>query len=383
MLAAVGSVLVDLSGTVAGPSGGGVEVAAFKDRDGTSYGLLQESGQVARQLVAVCPANQEYLIHSVGPNGIGGAIHVTGVALLLALDTERLFIEAPGTFLASGPECSTVGGGKHTMDSCFFLPFAGCEPTVEQLKGGVHATAVMVAGGEGGKAWRFNTDAAVVFSSHDALIKVRANAPQRFQARLSGSPLQPSKHYYWWRAQPPPNDPTNPNRANRPNRLRRTLSGPPPSRGCISIHVRHGDKGIEAEVFDNARYDKVAAGLRALDPVRFSDRVFVSTEDPDTVEYFANQTGGRWRASFTAGVPRKPDRSRTNLQYMAEIGYYEEMLNSLLNLELALECWGFVGSIYSNWVRLIDELRSTLRCKADAVFADIRYANPHEMDTNW
>ncbi len=37
--------------------------------------------------------------------------------------------------------------------------------------------------------------------------------------------------------------------------------------------------------------------------------------------------------------------------YMAEIGYYEEVLNGLHNLHLALHCDGFVGSIYSNWVR--------------------------------
>lgn len=39
--------------------------------------------------------------------------------------------------------------------------------------------------------------------------------------------------------------------------------------------------------------------------------------------------------------------------YMAEIGYYEEVLNGLHNLHLALHCDGFVGSIYSNWVRWV------------------------------
>lgn len=50
-------------------------------------------------------------------------------------------------------------------------------------------------------------------------------------------------------------------------------------------------------------------------------------------------------------VSHKPLRTKANLAYMAEIGYYEEVLNAMTNLDLALECDGFVGSIYSNWVR--------------------------------
>lgn len=66
-------------------------------------------------------------------------------------------------------------------------------------------------------------------------------------------------------------------------------------------------------------YDAKAAALHALDPARFTERLFVSTEDPDTVDYFdkaaaaGNSTeGGRsgvpWRAAYVKGVPRKPDR---------------------------------------------------------------------------
>ncbi len=36
-----------------------------------------------------------------------------------------------------------------------------------------------------------------------------------------------------------------------PHPCRRTLYGPAPGPGCISIHVRHGDKGVESEVFEN------------------------------------------------------------------------------------------------------------------------------------
>jgi hypothetical protein len=44
-------------------------------------------------------------------------------------------------------------------------------------------------------------------------------------------------------------------------------------------------------------------------------------------------------------------RSIPNAEYMRQHGYAEEMLNGLLNLDLALECDGFVSSIASNWAR--------------------------------
>lgn len=60
---------------------------------------------------------------------------------------------------------------------------------------------------------------------------------------------------------------------------------------------------------------------------------------------------------------------------MAENGISDEVLDGLLNLDLAMQCDGFVASFYSNWSRLIEELRSTLRCKASAVYVDVEFTN--------
>ncbi|GIL89204.1 hypothetical protein Vretimale_18609 [Volvox reticuliferus] len=314
----------------------------------------------------------KYLIYSVGPNGIGAVFHVTGVALHLALDVGRVFVEAPTTFLTHSPQCK----GKPTLDSCYFLPFGGCKPTKAQMDNAVSLSYRDVKEGA-------VIDAPVVIASHELLVRFRAEAPKRFLSRLQTTAMDPKKYYYWWRAQ----SVTYMLRL-RPEvlqdleqRRKRFLSGPTPAPGCISVHVRHGDKGVEATVFEDRVYDETAAQVRALDPSYFLNQLFVSTEDPETIDYFVNKT--KWSTGYTSGVPRKPDRHKANLAYMADIGYYEEMLNSLLNLDLALECWAFVGSIYSNWVRLIDELRATIRCKANAVFADVHYKNPHQMDVNW
>lgn len=57
------------------------------------------------------------------------------------------------------------------------------------------------------------------------------------------------------------------------------------------------------------------------------------------------------------------------------------MLNSLLHLDLALQCDSFVGTLSSNWCRLIDELRSTVRCKAHVPYLDAQQDSlPYDVD---
>ena len=101
--------------------------------------------------------------------------------------------------------------------------------------------------------------------------------------------------------------------------------------------------------------------------------VFLSTEDPGAVAYF--QQLSEWNTSYT-NVPRKPNTHKSTPEYAREIGPATEMLNSLISLDLALQCEGWVGTLSSNWCRLIDELRSTVRCKADRLYVDAQQVNP-------
>lgn len=68
------------------------------------------------------------------------------------------------------------------------------------------------------------------------------------------------------------------------------------------------------------------------------------------------------------------NRQEAFLPYSSYINNYdtsEELLDCLLNLDLSLSCDGFLASFYSNWARLIEELRATVRCKAHRVFYDV------------
>lgn len=71
------------------------------------------------------------------------------------------------------------------------------------------------------------------------------------------------------------------------------------------MYVRHGDKHREAKVYEDADYEEALHHLRRLDP-SLTRQVLLSTEDPVTVEYFANSRRG-WSTTYV-DMPRKPNR---------------------------------------------------------------------------
>jgi hypothetical protein len=92
-------------------------------------------------------------------------------------------------------------------------------------------------------------------------------------------------------------------------------------------------------------------------------------------------------------MPYRPDPTKPLSQWgdlkSLDLGSSsEEMLDSLVTLDLSLSCDGFVASFLSNWARLIQELRSTVRCKAHKVFLDVGVEMMHDkavggLDLNW
>lgn len=66
-------------------------------------------------------------------------------------------------------------------------------------------------------------------------------------------------------------------------------------------------------------------------------------------------------------------------QYIEKVGPSKDFLGSLLNLQLALECSAWVGTLSSNWCRLIDQLRATVGCKATLPFSDPTAELPYQF----
>lgn len=166
-------------------------------------------------------------------------------------------------------------------------------------------------------------------------------------------------------------------------------------------------------------------------------RILLSTDDPETVEYF-NKSRAGWEVLHTRWN-RSSDRNKSTLDFAQEPGSTapDVFLSSLLDLSLVLECDAWVGDLVSfmassqlcmhhalaichlvmeqgpvplahrvalhaqhpqmkffvdkftalyirdrccaqasNWGRLMEELRATVRCKASNIYHDVRQSYP-------
>lgn len=206
---------------------------------------------------------------------------------------------------------------------------------------------------------------------HFGLSFLVQETPVMFHKLLTSGNMSKS-FYYWWRAQASayivrPNVRT---LLELDRRRDLVFGGEDIEEGTVSMHVRHGDKWKEMTLADDATYLKAVEELMAIDeqPKALKRNIFLSTEDAATVEFFSNVKN--WTTRWT-NVSRVSDSTTSPVSFAVRIGWNEEFLNSLLSLQLALECDAWVGQIPSNWCRLIDELRHTTRCKHHHLYYDV------------
>lgn len=115
----------------------------------------------------------------------------------------------------------------------------------------------------------------------------------------------------------------------------------------IHLNVcRHGDKWDESPVFSDAEYEAVTKRLRQTDPA-LTNQLFLSTEDPVTIQYYSNTTNSSAAASWRTSYTELENDSYDGVDY----GLSAEVIKCLLNLDLAMQCDGYVASVYSNWAR--------------------------------
>lgn len=307
-------------------------------------------------------------------HGIGSVIHVLGVALQAALNLDRILILMPQPDVEwnTGKYCE----GMDTIDECYFEPLSSC--TVLDAFG-----ALEISNENLKKFSQLNPDTYSKNSERvlqtsvkplgDININLRTETPTMFHTLLQTGGIK-EDFYYWWRAQSTAYIVRPSLRTLRELGRRRKLvfDNRAIQPGTVSVHIRHGDKWKEDKLADDASFLRSMEALMKRNRRGLKRRIFLSTDDPISVKFFAGLSN--WTVEYT-NVSRDAymDRTVGPEDFAAKIGWDEEFLNSLLSLQLATECDGFVGAMYSNWNRLIDELRSTVRCKYDVVsmFVDV------------
>lgn len=290
-----------------------------------------------------------FLIFKHWVSGIGSSIHLQSMYLRAALDSGRILVEEPGHFLTDTPYC----GSNRTLGTCYLHPLTNCTLTDEQA-----ATAMVVSGKEEFTRMYAKDPSLPQFlkfpPQNGAILRHIHAWPNVFQAMLNNSVMIPGASYartdylFWWRAVGAayflrPNERTY---TELLKRRRAKLLGSKLRPGCITLYVRHGDKIIEMPVFSDSEYENAVLNLTRINP-SLTRQIFLSTEDPATVTFFMNAERN-WTMSYV-DMPRKPDPKILMVAYMRKHGFHEEFLDGLLNLELSMECDGFVGTGSSNW----------------------------------
>lgn len=304
-------------------------------------------------------------------HGIGSLIHSLASSLALAIASNRILLYDPGDGLMFATDQSATSEPfkcrETTSFECFFRPISNCT-YFDAMSQQTSKLEFLLPS----KALEYNPSR-VLITTGEAFKKV----PSVIMSALIGSEDLVEDKWAWWKAQAVaylmrPNEKTLIELRRRRGQVFgvHTL----PTRGTVSTHVRHGDKGLEMKLVSMKDYLTTADMLlKIIDKREGLDHrpaVFVSTEDPaaiDTAREWTDQNN--WDLYYT-------DIRRVNLPLtglVQEFGGVNEMLNSLLNLQIAVECDYWVCTLSSNWCGLIDELRSISGGKAHHPYVDIGY----------
>ena len=317
-----------------------------------------------------CDTSQGVLEWTSGSgNGLGFSIKLMNLLLSHAMDTGRIFQFAEhdsSNVFARGSHC------KHQSWNCIFRKPTQC-------------------------IWANRTNVQVVKGT--MAFPFKRLWPRQFDTLLKCSPIKPSHYAVWWQAQAAaflvkPSAALRDQMTGFRSKLRFSRGTTPrvyqhdqTAHADVSVHMRAGWKQREAKVFEFGDYaaavDRlfdgvgvpVLPGSHAWQHAQSQSRrslasspchVHIATENAAYLDAAHTQTN--WSITHTKTIRTNQDRwlgGQGKAGVKEEVDMKEEVLNSLLNLELALEAEGWVVTLSSNWGSLIDALRSTVAGKAD------------------
>ena len=311
-------------------------------------------------------------------SGAGSQWHVATQWLAVAMATGRVFLWHPDEqWYTNGDVCKPDELGRFASSwACYFRQPSNCS---------AYAAAS-------------NTD--VVTSPINAPGVDAAFVPPGLNASLFAAfrDMTPPEAKYWWRAQavgflvrPNPKTLAAIRGMRRLGRFTRTATNAttggggggggepvgapavyPLPPGTISAHVRHGDKGIEMQLQAWGAYAAAAATLQAHNPLSLRRTLFVSTEDPGVISDAAGTPGGDWTALYS-DIPRQNSNGHGQMYLASNL-----MHMHVLQLMMTLEADAAVGTLGSNWNRLVAELRCVWVPKCATPYVEVGPAKDWE-----
>jgi hypothetical protein len=315
-------------------------------------------------------------------SGIGSLIHTTGWALAVALKTNRIasYHNLLGSFYGPGAPEGICAPGQGPGFRCAFLPPSRAEalglPCTDSWE--ITENLDMNLFPQQGPDWvemdipNFGNQLQLINPFPTKMV------PEELLKALEsvGHSIPKDTIHYWWRAQsaaymlrlaPAFKD------AVRQTYLK--LYPPAIPAGCVSVHVRLGDKVLEAAPSPITDYWDAAIKLIDQHPLRLGRCIVLTTGVLSAVEWFSKQTKEHGVRLIVADIPRIEEESFIeNSKLRAP---FDELILSFAHLVASIQADAFVGTLTSNWCRLVDELRSTVAGKALAPFVDLHADRNH------
>jgi hypothetical protein len=187
----------------------------------------------------------------------------------------------------------------------------------------------------------------------------------------------------------------------------------------ISIYIRRGDKHVEMNLFETSIYLEHAQVMLETKNILFlndenkfdllgntnnmnnnnnnniktlknNPTIFVASEDPVAIsETVAWCLKKHWNVKYTNLFNRNDVSANKNFtiqqkerQTLSHVHHELEYLNMLFNIDFHLKSNAFVCTLYSNFCRVIDELKNTVANKANYHFVDLSCILPQYNITN-
>ena len=251
--------------------------------------------------------HSRFMVVDLEPTGIGSTVHVWGMYLAHAMERGLVLVTRGSWIYTDGATC----GGRSMDLGCYFVPPTSCSLSQAEsgLRTDLHFRLV--------QDWQ----------------RVRRSLPPSFRAR----------GYRYWKAiasaylvRPLPW--LTKLAEEEKARVFGREGMPHP---ITSMHVRHGDTGLEVPIVPFSRYDAMVAK---------NETVFLSTEDKSVIEEAGIARERRYLYSSMERLNLSP------FDAVKRLGGGREGTNSLVQLLIASECDSFVGTRSSNWCMLIEEL---------------------------
>lgn len=259
--------------------------------------------------------------------GIGSTIHALGAIIAKGMNTNRTVIFSLNCLINFFDH--KICEGKIGFD-CFHNPISNCFFKSDEINS------------DPGRFLKF---------SHDDVFKSRYEIPKSIIKIIDKSATPKKLYYFYWRIQA-----TffivrlNNNAKKLLHSFRNKYLINPKSKYDVSIHIRNGDKFLEMKLVDTNNYIYPLEILYVLFKRKLS--IFVSSDAQPAIDYFASLKNEKFEISYF-------NYQRPNKGYYLKnlTNGFNNAVQSYSNLLESINSHYVIGTLQSNWNRLIIELR--------------------------